>query len=480
MNKSMIRYLLSKLLLIEACLLLVPVVIAVIYQETAKVFLSLGLTIGILLILGGVGIFFKPKDAHIYAKEGVLIVALCWILWSFFGALPFVFSGQIPNIIDAFFEVSSGFTTTGATILNDVGVLSHSLLFWRSFTHLIGGMGVLVFALAIMDNAKNGHLEVMKAEVPGPVFGKVVSKLKDTAQILYIIYLALFAIFTLLYFLAGMPLFDSFIIGMGTAGTGGFTVYNDGIAHYNSPLITYLVSFGVLTFGVNFNLYYFFLIRKFKAFFADEELKGYLTIVGVSTLLITFNILHIFHGNIADSLEMSFFQVSNTITTTGFGFGNTVDWPLFSQFILLLLMCIGGSAGSTAGGFKVIRCMILARIAKNQILSTLSPNRVLTLHVNGNALDKDTQHKVLKYMVVYMMIIAALIFIVSFDNNNLMTVVSGVLSCFNNIGPMIGTTESFSIFSPLSKFLLSLAMIAGRLEIYPMLLLFLPKTWSRR
>ena len=237
MNKSMIRYLLSKLLLIEACLLIVPLIVAAIYQESAQVFLSIIVTIAILLALGGVGVFFKPKDAHIYAKEGVLIVALCWIFWSFFGALPFVFSSQIPDIIDAFFEVSSGFTTTGATILNDVGVLSHSLLFWRSFTHLIGGMGVLVFALAIMDNAKNGHLEVMKAEVPGPVFGKVVSKLKNTAQILYIIYLALFAIFTLLYFLAGMPLFDSFIIAMGTAGTGGFTVYNDGIAHYNSSLI---------------------------------------------------------------------------------------------------------------------------------------------------------------------------------------------------------------------------------------------------
>ena len=479
MNKSMIRYLLSKLLLIEACLLIVPLTVAAIYQESAQVFLSIIVTIAILLALGGVGVFFKPKDAHIYAKEGVLIVALCWIFWSFFGALPFVFSGQIPDIIDAFFEVSSGFTTTGATILNDVGVLSHSLLFWRSFTHLIGGMGVLVFALAIMDNAKNGHLEVMKAEVPGPVFGKVVSKLKNTAQILYIIYLALFAIFTLLYFLAGMPLFDSFIIAMGTAGTGGFTVYNDGIAHYNSSLITYLVSFGVLAFGINFNLYYYLLIRKFKACFADEELRGYLTIVIISTILITFNILHLY-GNVADSLEMSFFQVTNIITTTGFGFGNTVDWPLFSQFILLLLMCIGGSAGSTAGGFKVIRCMITARIAKNQILSTLSPNRVLTLHVNGQTLDKDTQHKVLKYLAIYAIIIVALIFIVSFDNNNFMTVVSGVLSCFNNIGPMIGTTDSFSIFNPLSKFLLSLAMIAGRLEIYPMLLLFLPKTWSKR
>ena len=479
MNRSMIRYLLSKLLLIEAGLLIVPLVVATIYHEPAKVFVSIGATMAILLGLGFLGSFQKPKDFHIYAKEGVLIVALCWILWSFFGALPFVFSGQIPNIIDGFFEVSSGFTTTGATILDDVGVLSHSLLFWRSFTHLIGGMGVLVFALAIMDNNKNSHLEVMKAEVPGPVFGKVVSKLKNTAQILYFLYLGLFFLFVVLYFLAGMPLFDSFVIAMGTAGTGGFTVFNDGIAHYNSSLITYLVSVGVLVFGVNFNLYYYLMIRKFKAFFKDEELRTYITIVLVSSVLIAYNVLHLY-ANVAKSFEISFFQVSNIITTTGFGYGTTEQWPLFSQFILLMLMVIGGSAGSTAGGLKVIRCLTLWRIAKNQVLSTLSPNRVVTLHVNDTVLDKDTQHKILKYFTIYSFITIALLFVVSLDNNNFMTVVSAVFSCFNNIGPIIGTGQTFSIFSPISKFLLSLAMIAGRLEIYPMILLFLPRTWSKR
>lgn len=479
MNRSMIRYLLSKLLLIEAGLLIVPLVVATIYHEPDKVFVSIGATMAILLGLGFLGSLQKPKDFHIYAKEGVLIVALCWILWSFFGALPFVFSGQIPNIIDGFFEVSSGFTTTGATILDDVGVLSHSLLFWRSFTHLIGGMGVLVFALAIMDNNKNSHLEVMKAEVPGPVFGKVVSKLKNTAQILYFLYLGLFFLFVVLYFLAGMPLFDSFVIAMGTAGTGGFTVFNDGIAHYNSSLITYLVSVGVLVFGVNFNLYYYLMIRKFKAFFKDEELRTYITIVLVSSVLIAYNVLHLY-ANVAKSFEISFFQVSNIITTTGFGYGTTEQWPLFSQFILLMLMVIGGSAGSTAGGLKVIRCLTLWRIAKNQVLSTLSPNRVVTLHVNDTVLDKDTQHKILKYFTIYSFITIALLFVVSLDNNNFMTVVSAVFSCFNNIGPMIGTGQTFSIFSPISKFLLSLAMIAGRLEIYPMILLFLPRTWSKR
>ncbi len=479
MNRSMIRFLLAKLLLIEAVLLLVPVAIALYYQESSQVFIALFSTIGILTLLGGAGVIIKPKEKHIYAKEGVLIVSLCWILWSFFGALPFVFSGQIPNLIDAFFEISSGFTTTGATILNDVSVLSRSLLFWRSFTHLIGGMGVLVFALAIMDNAQNSHMEVMKAEVPGPIFGKVVSKLKNTAQILYVLYLALFVLFIILYYMAGMPLYDSVVIAMGTAGTGGFTVYNDGIAHYQSSLITYLTSFGVLVFGVNFNLYYYLMLRRVKEFFFDEELRAYFLIVITATGLITLNTLHLYHS-LADSFEMALFQVSNIITTTGFGYGNTTNWPLFSQFILLLLMAIGGSAGSTAGGLKIIRGLIMAKIAKNQVLSTLSPHRVLTLHVNQAVIDKDTQHKVLKYFVIYVMILIGLIFIISLDNNNLLIVTSAVFSCFNNIGPILGTTASFSIFSPFSKILLSFAMIAGRLEIYPILLLFMRRTWSKR
>ena len=319
----------------------------------------------------------------------------------------------------------------------------------------------------------------MKAEVPGPVFGKVVSKLKNTAQILYILYLAMFALFVVIYYIAGMPLYDSFVIAMGTAGTGGFTVYNDGIAHYHSSLITYLTSIGVLMFGVNFNLYYYLMLRRVKEFFFDEELRAYLLIVVVSAGLITLNTLHLYSG-VSQSFEMAFFQVSNIITTTGFGYGDITNWPLFSQYILLMLMAIGGSAGSTAGGLKVIRGVILAKIAKNQFLSTISPHRVLTLHVNQTVIDKDTQHKILKYFVVYIMILLSLIFIISLDANNLMIVTSAVFSCFNNIGPILGTTASFSIFSPFSKLLLSFAMIAGRLEIYPIILLFMKRTWSKR
>lgn len=478
MNRSMIRFLLAKLLLIEAFLLVVPLIVAAIYREEANVFWSILGTQAILLFLGILGTISKPKNLHIYTKEGLLITALVWILWSFFGALPFVFSGQIPNLIDAFFEVSSGFTTSGATILPDVRVLSRSMIFWRSFAHLIGGMGVLVFALAIMDNSKNAHLEVMKAEVPGPVFGKVVSKLKDTAQILYIIYLVMFVIFALVLWMLGMPLFDAIVTAMGGAGTGGFAVHNDSIAHYHSSAITYAVSIGTLIFGVNFNLYYFLLIRKFKAFFGDEELRTYLSVVLISSILIFLNIMSLY-PSLSKAFEYSFFEVSTIITTTGFGITDITVWPLFSQVILLFLMFLGGSAGSTAGGIKVIRGMIIAKISRIQVLSSLYPNRIMTIHVNKQPLDKATQHSILKYLGVYVLILLGLVLCLSLDNNNLLIVISAAASTFNNIGPMLGTTETFAIFSPFSKLLLSFAMIAGRLEIYPILLLFIPKTWSK-
>ena len=467
MNRSIVRFLISKLLLIEAGLLVVPLIVALIYQEDAKVFASILGTMAILLFIGVLGTLFKPKNYHIYTKEGMLIVALCWVLWSFFGGLPFVFAGQIPSVIDAFFEMSSGFTTTGATILTDTGVLTHSLLFWRSFAHLIGGMGVLVFALAIMNNSKNGHHEVMRAEVPGPIFGKVVAKLKNTAQILYIIYLTMFVIFAVILWLCGMPVFDSIITAMGGAGTGGFAVYNDSIAHYNSDLITYVVTVGTLLFGVNFNLYFYILFRKIRLFFQDEELRTYLTIVAISTGLIVLNIFGIYQ-NLADSFKYSFFEVSTIITTTGFGLTDITKWPLFSQYILLLLMFI-----------KVIRAMIIAKIARNQTLASLYPNRILSLHINGSVLDKETQHSVLKYLAVYVLIILSLVTILSLDNQNFLIVISAAASTFNNIGPLLGTTDSFAIFSPLSKLIMGFAMIAGRLEIYPLLLLFLPKTWSK-
>lgn len=478
MNRSMVRYLVSKLLLIEAGFLIIPLLVALIYKEPSQNLLAIVATIAILLLIGGLGILKKPLNHHIYSKEGLLIVALCWVLWSFFGALPFVFSGQIPSLIDAFFEMSSGFTTTGATILPDVEILSHAMHFWRSFAHLIGGMGVLVFALAIMNNSKNSHLEVMRAEVPGPVFGKIVSRLKDTAQILYIIYLSMAVIVGILLYLFGMPLFDSIVMAMGTAGTGGFAPYNDSVAHYDSTAITYTIAVATMLFGINFNLYFFILLGRIKTFFRDEELRVYLGIVALSTLLIFANIYQLY-DSWSQAFTISFFQVTNTITTTGFGITDITKWPLITQYLILILMFLGGSAGSTAGGFKVIRAMVLAKIARNQTLATLYPRRIISLHINKDAIDKQTQHSILKYLSIYTISLLLLVGVITLDTNNFLVAVSAAASTFNNIGPILGTSESFAIFQPATKLILSFAMIAGRLEIYPMLLLFLPRTWSK-
>lgn len=337
----------------------------------------------------------------------------------------------------------------------------------------------MVFALAIMSNSKNGHHEVMRAEVPGPVFGKVVAKLKNTAQILYFIYMGMFLVFAIILWLCGMPLFDSIITAMGGAGTGGFGVYNDSIAHYNSPLITYVVAFGVLLFGVNFNLYYLILMRKFKLFFKDTELRAYIAVILISCILIILN-THQLYTSFSQSIRVTFFQVTNVITTTGFGITDLTTWPLFAQFVLLLLMFIGGSAGSTAGGFKVIRALIISQIVKNEVLKTLYPRRVMSLHVGQDIIDKETQHSVLKYLAIYAMMFICLVFCPTMDQQaDFVVVISAAASTFNNIGPMLGTSETFTIFNPFSKILMSFAMIAGRLEIYPLLLLFLKRTWSK-
>lgn len=478
MNRRMVGYLMAKLLLIEAGLLLVPLFTALIYQENLKNISAILITMGILVISGGLGLLFKPKNSRIYTKEGLIIVSLCWLLWSFFGGLPFYFSGQIPNLIDAFFETTSGFTSTGATILNTTKVLSPSLLLWRSFTQLIGGMGVLVFALAIMDNPQNNHLEVMRAEMAGPVFGKVVSKLKNTAQLLYLIYLVLFIIFAIILWWAGMSFYDSLVTAMGVAGTGGFSGYENNIAYHNSSLITNLVSLGMIVFGVNFNLYYLILLGKVKTALKNEELKLYGLIILLSVFAISLNLGNLYSST-QETLEKVFFQVSSTLTSTGFSHPDISPWPLFSQTVLLLLMFCGGMAGSTAGGFKIMRVLSLLKLAKNQVLNTLYPNRVLTLNVNGTPLDNKTQQSILKYLVLYLMVLASLLLILSLDNNNFLVVSSAALSALNNVGPILGTSDNFNLFSPFSKIVLSFVMIAGRLELYPLILFFLPKTWSK-
>ena len=477
MNKKTVIYILGCVLVFVSAFMLLPWFVSLIYsEETGKYFLYTAIA-G--FVIGRIMTWKKPEKGGFFAKEGFVSVALSWIVLSVVGAIPLWLSGEIPNFVDALFEIVSGFTTTGASIAENVEAFSHTALFWRSFSHWIGGMGVLVFMMAILPLADGENMHILRAESPGPIVSKLVPRMRKTAGILYLIYLTMTMLEIIALLISGLPTFDAVCMSLGTAGTGGFTVYNDGIAHYGSSLITYLVSIGVLVFGVNFNLYYYLMLRRVKAFLGDEELRAYIIIVLVSTGLITLNTLHLYQG-VSKSVEMAFFQVSNIITTTGFGYGDITNWPLFSQFILLFLMGIGGSAGSTAGGLKVIRGLILSKIAKNQILSILSPHRVLTLHVNKTVIDKDTQHKILKYFAIYMMIILSLIFIVSLDSNDFLVVTSAVFSCFNNIGPILGTTSSFAIFSPISKILLSFAMIAGRLEIYPILLLFMKRTWSKR
>ncbi|TWT14240.1 TrkH family potassium uptake protein [Streptococcus sp. sy010] len=478
MNKRMISYLLAKLLLIEVALLGVPLITSLIYRENLKITLSILLTMTLLTLLGLIGTHLKPQNQKLYTKEGLIIVSLCWLLWSFFGALPFVFSGQIPNLIDAFFEITAGFTTTGATILPSTNVLSHSLLLWRSFTQLIGGMGMLVFALAILDNYQNNNLEVMQAEMAGPIFGKIVAKLKNTAQILYLIYFILFIILTIILWIAGLSFYDSLITAMATAGTGGFAGYENNIAYHNNPVVTNIISVSMILFGINFNLYYLLLLGKIRTFFKNEELKLYFFIIISSSLAIWLNVKHLY-PTLPESIEKVFFQVAATISSTGFSHPDISPWPLFSQTILIGLMFCGGMAGSTAGGFKLMRILILLKLVKNQMLATLYPNRVLTLHINQTPLDRQTQDSILRYSIIYFMMLAGLILILSLDTNDFLVAFSAALSTLNNIGPILGTSQNFNLFSPITKVLLSIMMIAGRLEIYPLLLFFLPRTWSK-
>lgn len=481
MNFSIVRFTTGRLLQIEAFLLLLPLLVSFIYREPMQYPLSFGAVILILLVIGQLTSRKMPRKTRITTKEGFVVVSLSWILLSFFGALPFVFSGDIPSLIDAFFETSSGFTTTGSSILTDVEALSHSMLFWRSFTHLIGGMGILVFALAVLPQFESESVYIMKAEVPGPTFGKLVSKLSSTARILYVIYLSMTLVVVILLLFGGMNLFDALLHAFGVAGTGGFGIKNGSIAPYDSAYIQYVIAIGMLVFGVNFNLYYMILIKQVRQVFKSEELKWYLGIVASAVMLIGLNLLSSY-----DSLEKLFrdvlFSVSSVITTTGFSTADFGKWPLFSQMILLLLMFIGGSAGSTAGGLKVSRIVILFKTVMSEIKRVAQPNRVVSIRYDEKALSKETKHAVANYILVYAVIYIALLLLISFDSPDFLSAFSSVAATFNNIGPglgAVGPAESFAGLNDFSKVVLSFSMLAGRLEIFPMIILFSPRTWKK-
>lgn len=480
MNYPMIFNNIGKILLVEAALLVFPAIGAVIYGDNTLI--SFALTIAALSVTGLLCLRKKAKKINIYAKEGYVIVALSWILMSFFGAMPFYISGYIPNFVDAFFETVSGFTTTGSTILSDIESLPKSLLFWRSFTHWIGGMGILVFVIAIMPKTENSSMHVMRAEVPGPTVGKLVSKLRASARILYGIYCVLTLIQIILLFAGGMPLFDSIVTSFATAGTGGFAILSNSIEGYNSLYAEMVIAVFMLIFGVNFNLYYMIIIKQGKQAIKSEELRWYLGIVAGSVIIITLSLINTKH-DIGESFRYAFFQVASIITTTGFSTTNFDTWPVIAKCILVLLMIIGACAGSTGGGIKVSRLMILVKSSLRDIRKAINPRSVETVKLDRQSVEEPVVKSTSVFFATFMLITALSIMIVAIDGRDLVTTSTAVVACMGNIGPGLGAVGpygNFADFSNLSKIVLSFDMLAGRLELIPMLMIFSPYAWSRK
>ena len=484
MNYKLIANYIGNILRIEG-LFMIPALLVSLYHNEFNCVLAFGISIAALLVIGQLMHMIKPQKRNVFVREGFAIVSLSWLAISLFGALPFFISREIPNFIDCFFETVSGFTTTGSSILSNVEALSKGLLYWRSFSHWLGGMGVLVFLLAVVPNGKDNDaqsLYILRAESPGPTFGKLVSKMRQTAQILYIIYIALTIIEIILLFAGGMPLFDSVLNSFATAGTGGFGIKNASIGAYDSYYLQGVIGVFMLLFGVNFNIYYLLLARDFKLVFKNEELRLYFGIAAGSVVLIAINISRMYN-TVCESVHHAAFQVVSIMTTTGYGTVDFEQWPAFSKAILLSLMFIGASAGSTGGGLKVSRVLLLMKSIRRTIRKALHPRRVQPVYMDGRAVSEEVCDNVNAYLAIYCVILVLSFAVISVDGFSIGTNFSAVASCFNNIGPgfeLVGATQNFSIYSDLSKIILSLDMLLGRLEIFPLLLLLSPDTWSRR
>ena len=480
MNRRMIFNTVGLMLKVEAALLLLPALAALIYGESCL--WSILISAAISLAAGfALTLLSRPKSQVIYAREGFITVALAWVAVSALGALPFYISREIPSYIDAFFETVSGFTTTGASILANVEVMSRGLLFWRSFTHWVGGMGVLVFVMALVPSVTDRSIHIMRAEMPGPVVGKLMPRARDTASILYKIYVGMTLLQIILLWIGGMPLFESIVHAFGTAGTGGFGVKADSIAGY-SPYLQWVITVFMLLFGINFNLYYLLLIRRFRAAAQSSECWYYLGIVGVCIALITANIMPLYN-NFREALRLSAFQVASIVTTTGYATADFNLWPQFSKAILLLMMIMGACAGSTGGGLKVSRTVMLFKMVGKEIRHLLHPRSVNSVRFEGKHVDGATLKSVSSYFVIYIICILAICLILSLEPFDLETNLSATLACFNNIGPglaAVGPASNYAAYSPLSKLVLSLAMLLGRLEIYPLLLTLSPATWMKQ
>lgn len=478
MNYKIIGYILGWVLILEALFMIPSCLVGVLYQESEiTAFL---LTIFICLLIGVPFAYKKPRNKVFYIREGFVTVAFSWIVMSIMGALPFVFSKTIPNVIDALFETVSGFTTTGASILPDVESLPKCILFWRSFTHWIGGMGVLVFLLSILPEVGGSHMNLMKAESPGPSVTRLVPKVKSTAKILYGIYMGMTVLQIILLLLGKMPLFDALTTTFGTAGTGGFGIKNDSIAGY-STYIQVVVTIFMILFGINFNVYFLLLIKRSKQAFKIEELWWYLAIIGCAILIITWNIRGLY-GTIPEAFQQSAFQVASIITTTGFATTDFNIWPQASRTILVMLMFVGACAGSTGGGIKVSRFVILLKTVNKELHQFLHPKSVKKIKMDGKMVEHEVVRSTNVFMITYILIFSFSILLLAFDNHDLITNFTAVAATFNNIGPgleLVGPASNFSIFSGGAKLVLTFDMLAGRLEIFPLLLLFVKDTWKK-
>lgn len=479
MNYSIIRYVLGTVIKFESLFLLLPVFVGILYGEkNTWYFFAAAL---MCLAVGTLLSFKKPKSYIFYAVEGFVSVSLSWVALSLFGALPFWMSGEIPSFTDALFEAVSGFTTTGASILSDVEALSHCAMFWRSFTHWIGGMGVLVFVLAVFPMGGGQTMFLMKAESPGPSVEKLVPRVRATATILYGVYTVMTFAEIILLAATGMPLFDAVTLSMGTAGTGGFGILNDSVGSY-APHLQVIITVFMILFGVNFNIYYLLLRRKPKAVFQSEELRTYLGIILASGLVIAWNIRGLF-PNPLDALRHAFFQVASVITTTGYSTADFNVWPSLSASILVMLMFVGACAGSTGGGMKVSRIVIMAKSVIKELFLVNHPHGVRTVKMDGRTVDKETVRSINIFVVVYALIYVGSVLLISLDNFDFTTNFTAVAATINNIGPglsLVGPASNFGMFSVLSKVVLIFDMLAGRLELLPMIVLFAPMTWRRR
>ena len=480
MNKRMIFHILGMLLMLEAALLLLPALVALIYGEQAGWY-YLFTAAGAALVGLALRTACRPSRKTIYARDGLITVALGWIVISLAGALPFTLCGDIPSYLDAVFEMVSGFTTTGSSILPNVELLNRCSLFWRSFSHWIGGMGILVFMLAIVNMEGGQGIHLLRAESPGPTVSKMVPRMVDSSKILYSIYFGLTLVQILFYLLGGMPLFDTLCNAFATAGTGGFAIRADSFAGYGYYHQTVTTVFMAL-FGVNFSIYFFLLRRKFDLVWKNTELRWYVVIILSSVALITLNILPLY-PRAYDALHHAAFSVSSIITTTGFGTENFDLWPEFPRVILVFLMLIGACAGSTGGGLKISRLVILVKMVQREVRLLLHPRTVKVMTIDGKAVSNDTVRGVSAYFLTYVFLIMASILLVSLDGFDASTTVTAVLATFNNIGPglgLCGPAGNFAVFSPLAKVVLTLDMLLGGLELYPMLILMLPTTCKKR